>query len=221
MVFTEDQEMYRQEIRRFAKKELEPTAAERARAGWADPAQLQTVMGVMAKIKKLGWSSVNFPEKYGGWHLDSIKLGILIEELAKVDIGAGTVPYWSAFNALSLKYLPEKAQDEIIPRLINLTAFLAGGHTEAISGNELTTLKTKAVREGDYYILNGEKQPSSCALFATHFLITCKTDTKCPGHEGLSLIIIPKGTPGMTLSPLHMMIGQLHVPKEDPTYGGG
>jgi len=216
VVFTEEQEMFRQEIRRFTKNELGRTAA--ARAGWIDPLQL---MEVIEKIKQQGWHCVNYPEKYGGWQLDYVHLGILEEELHKVDLTAGTIPFWSAFNSLSLKYLPEEGQDEIIPPLIDMTAFLAGAHTEELSGNEFPTLKTKAVREGDYYILNGEKQPSSVATLATHFMVTCKTDTKGPGHEGLSIIIVPRSTPGVTVSPLPMMIGPLHIPKEDPTYGGG
>jgi len=216
MVFTEEQEMFRQEVKRFAKKELAPTAAQRM--SLSDPSQL---MDVIEKIKQQGWASINFPEKYGGWHLDYVNFGILLEELFKVDLTAGSIPFRNAFNALSLKYLPEEGQDEIIPPLIGMAASLAGSHTEAVSGNDFPSLKTKAVRDGDYYIINGEKQPTSEAMYATHFVVTCKTDTKCPGHNGLSLFIVPSNTPGVTLSALPMMIGPLDLPKEHPYYGGG
>ena len=205
--FTEEQEMFREEIRRFAKKELSPTARGAAET--------------FEKVKRQGWTSINYPEKYGGWSLDYVNLGILVEELGKVDPVAAFFPFFSGFNGLNLKYLPEEAQDEIIPPMINLTAYLARGFTEAQSGNEFPIIKTRAVRDGDCYIINGEKQPASQALFATHLIISCKTDTDCPGHEGMSMILIPVGTPGMTMSPLPGMAGPLEISRKDPRYGGG
>jgi len=209
--------MYREEIRRFAKKELAPGAAQRGRGG-ADPAQL---MEVIDKIKQQGWTAINYPEKYGGLQLDWVNVGILAEELGKVDLTAGTIPLFCVMNAINLKYLPEEVQAELVPQLIDMVAIIARGHTEAESGNEFTTIKTKAVRDGDYYVVNGEKQPVSMALFATHLIITCKTDTECPGHEGMSMLLVPRGTPGMTMSPLPFMAGPLDIPTDDPTYGGG
>jgi len=215
--FTEEHEMFRQEVRRFARKELAPTAWQRSQPD----ADFELIMQVMAKIMEQGWNRINYPEKYGGCPLDHVFLGILCEELEKVDMSAGVLPFFSAFNGLNLKYLPEEAQDEIIPPLINMTAFTARGYTEANSGNEFPTIRTKAVRDGDYYVINGEKQPASMAMFATHIIISCKTDTECPGHEGMSMFVIPRDTPGMTLSPLPFMVGPFGMPRQDPRFGGG
>ena len=216
--FTEEQEMYREEIRRFAKKELAPGAAQRGRGG-ADPALL---VEAIDKIKQQGWTAINYPKKYGGWHLDWVYVGILAEELGKFDVAAGSIPLFCVMNALNLKYLPEEVQAELVPQLIDMVAIIARGHTEAESGTEFPTIKTKAVRDGDYYVVNGEKQPASMALFASHLVFTCKTDTECPGHEGMSMLLVPlPGTPGITMSPLPFMAGPLDIPTTDPTYGGG
>ena len=215
--FTEEQEMYRQEIRRFAKRELAPGAAARARGG-ADPTLL---VEVIDKIKQQGWTSINYPEKYGGLQLDWVNVGILAEELGKVDLTAGTIPLFCVMNSVQIPYMTEEVQDELVPQLIDLLAVIARGHTEAESGCEFPTIKTKAVCDGDYYVVNGEKQPASMALFATHIIFSCKTDTKCPGHEGMSMLLVPRGTPGMTMSPLPFMAGPLDIPTDDPTYGGG
>ncbi|MFC1847952.1 acyl-CoA dehydrogenase family protein [Chloroflexota bacterium] len=216
--FTEEQEMFRQEIRRFAKKELAPGAAARARGG-ADPS---LIADVIDKMKQQGWTSINYPEKYGGWHIDWVNVGILTEELAKVDVAAGSIPLFCVMNAINMKYMTEEAQAELVPQLIDMLAFIARGHTEAESGNEFPTIKTRAVRDGDYYVVNGEKQPASMALFSTHLIFTCKTDTECPGHEGMSMLLVPLHvTPGMTMSPLPFMAGPLDIPTDDPTYGGG
>lgn len=215
--FTEEQEMFRQTIRRFAQKELAPTARQREQPD----VDHELVKEVMTKVMQQGWTAVNYPEKHGGWHLEYVNLGILCEELHKVDMTVGVIPFFSTFNGVNLKYLPEETQAEIIPPMIKMQAFMARGYTEAQSGNEFPALKTKAVRDGDYYIINGEKQPASMAMFATHIIISCKTDTKCPGHEGMSMFVIPRGTPGMTLSPLPFMLGPLGMSKQDPRFGGG
>jgi alkylation response protein AidB-like acyl-CoA dehydrogenase len=215
--FTEEQEMFRQEIRRFAKKELAPGAAARGRGG-ADPALLGEAIG---KIMQQGWTSINYPEKYGGLHLDWINTGILTEELAKVDVAAGSLALFCVMNSIQIPHMTEELQDELVPQLIGLLAVIARGHTEAESGCEFPTIKTRAVRDGDYYVVNGEKQPASMALFCSHLIFTCKTDTERPGHEGMSMLLVPNGTPGMTMSPLPFMAGPLDIPTDDPTYGGG
>lgn len=214
--FTEEQEMYREEIRRFAKKELAPGAAARAKGG-ADPALL---VEVIDKIKQQGWTAIRYPEKYGGLQLDWVNVGILAEELGKVDLTAGTIPLFCVMNSVQIPYMTEELQDELVPQLIDLLALIARGHTEAESGCEFSTIKTRAVRDGDCYVVNGEKQPASMALFASHIIFSCKTNTKCPGHEGMSMLLVPIGTPGMTMSALPFMAGPLDN-KDDPTYGGG
>jgi len=215
--FTEEQEMFRQVIRRFAKKELAPGAAARARGG-ADPSLL---VEVIDKIKQQGWTGINYPEKYGGLQLDWVNVGILAEELGKVDLTAGTIPLFCVMNSIQIPYMTEEVQDELVPLLIDLLAVIARGHTEAESGCEFPTVRTKAVCDGDCYVVNGEKQPASMALFATHLIFNCKTNTECPGHEGMSMLMVPNGTPGMTMSSLPFCAGPLDIPYDDPTYGGG
>ena len=214
---TEEQDMFRQEIRRFAKRELAPGAAARARGG-ADPTLL---VEVIDKIKRQGWTGINYPEKYGGLQMDWVNVGILAEELGKVDLQAGTIPLFCVMNSVQIRHMTEELQDELVPQLIDLLAIIARGHTEAESGCEFPCIKTKAVRDGDCYVVNGEKQPASMALFASHIIFSCKTNTDCAGHEGMSMLLVPRGTPGMTMSPLAFMAGPLDIPTDDPTYGGG
>ena len=215
--FTEAHEMFRNEIRRFAKKELAPGAAARARGG-ADPSLLAEVI---CKIQEQGWTAINYPEKYGGLQMPWINVGILAEELGKVDLTAATIPLFCVMNAIQIPHMQEEVQDELVPQLRDLCAIIARGHTEADSGCEFPTIKTRAVRNGDCYVVCGEKQPASMALFATHLIFTCKTDTSCPGHEGMSMLMVPCGTPGITMSALPFMAGPLDIPVDDPTYGGG
>ncbi len=186
--FTEEQEMYRQTIRQLVKKELAPLARDK------------DILGEYAKASELlNIGALNYPEKYGGWELDHVYMGILSEELfvggASMEIGI--LPFMAAFTANDVKKLPEEVQDEIAPGLISMAASLRHGYTEANSGNEQAAIKTKAVRQGDYYVINGEKQPATGCAGATYSVITAVTDPSA-GTKGISQFLVPRNTPGIS-----------------------
>jgi butyryl-CoA dehydrogenase len=216
--FTEEQEMLRQTVKRFGQRELAPTARERAKPD-ADP---QLTMEAMKKIFEQGWNGLNYPERCGGWTLDWVSTAIIEEELCKADPYnlIGIIPYVTTHNGMDLKHLPEEVQDEVAPQLMDFTGWLAHASTEAGSGNDLTTIKTRAVRDRDSYTISGEKQPCSTAMFATHIIITCKTDHSA-GHKGMSMFLVPRDTPGVTLSPISFIVGNWDMPKEHPLHGAG
>jgi alkylation response protein AidB-like acyl-CoA dehydrogenase len=215
--FTEEQEMLRQEVRRFAQKELAPTAWARMQPDFAD---IDLSLNIMNKFIEQGWDRLNFPERCGGWTLDWVSTAIIEEELCKADPYMGPFPFLTTFSGMDLKHLPEEVQDEVAPQWMNLSGGPAHGYTEADSGNDFTTIKTRAVRDGDYYVINGEKQPCSMGLFAKHIIITCKTDPSA-GHKVMSMFLIPRDTPGLTLSSLPLIYANLDRPKGDPMRGHG
>jgi alkylation response protein AidB-like acyl-CoA dehydrogenase len=215
--FTEEQEMLRQEVRRFAQKELAPTAWARMQPDFAD---VELTMNIMNKFIQQGWDRLNFPERVGGWTLDLVSTCIIEEELCKADPYMGAFPFLTTFSGMDLKHLPEEVQDEVAPQWMNLSGGPAHGYTEADSGNDFTTIKTRAVRDGDHYVINGEKQPTSMGMFATHIIVTAKTDPSA-GHKGMSMFLIPRDTPGLTLSSLPFILGNLDLPKGDPMRGHG
>lgn len=186
--FTEEQEMFRQEIRRLAKKELAPLAREKKSA--------QEFMKLNEVVKV---ASLNFPERIGGWTLDYVSTGILAEELYSNGSSLGSLPFERTFTGNDLKNLPDEVQDEIGPSLMRMTASLRHGYTEGDSGNEQAAIKTKAVRQGDYYIINGEKQPATGCAGATYSVITAVTDPSA-GLKGISQFLVPRNTPGVSAS---------------------
>jgi len=186
--FTEEQEMFRQEMRRFIKKELAPRARDKDIAG-----------EFMKACEVINLSALNYPEKYGGWELDHVSTGILTEELYVGGSSLGMVPFVTAFTANDVKKLPEGVQDEIAPGLVSMAASLRHGYTEANSGNEQAAIQTKAVRQGDHYIINGEKQPASGCAGATYSVITAVTDPSA-GTKGISQFLVPRDTPGVSAS---------------------
>jgi len=186
--FTEEQEMYRQVIKTLVKKELAPLAREK-----------KTAEEFMRLNEVTNITSLNFPERIGGWTLDFVSTGILAEELYVGGSSLGGLPFERTFTGNDLKKLPEEVQDEIGPSLMCMAASLRHGYTEGDSGNEQAAIKTKAVRQGDYYIVNGEKQPATGCGGATYSVITAVTDPSA-GTKGISQFLVPRNTPGISAS---------------------
>lgn len=199
--FTEAQEMLRQEVRRFAQKELAPGALQRSKMG---PMELYEALPEMdKKIVDMGWTAINVPAKYGGQQIDAVSLGIIFEESAKVDPYVETVGAMQATSAL-LETLPEEVQDEWFPPLIKRERRHAFGFTEAAAGSDAASIATKAVRDGDDYIISGEKFPIPFAMIADAASISVKTDPTA-GFKGISMFWVPLNLPGITRSHLPWM----------------
>jgi cyclohexanecarboxyl-CoA dehydrogenase len=199
--FTEAQEMLRQEVRNFAQKELAPGALARSKM---EPMELhENLHDIDKKCVELGWNHLNVPEKYGGHQIDHVSLGIIVEEVAKVDPTVEPVGSIQATSAL-LTQLPEDMQDYWFPPLIKREKRHSFGFTESAAGSDAAGIVTRAVREGDHYIVNGEKTPLPGATVADAVTISVKTDPKA-GFRGVSLLWIPTNTPGVTIRPLPWM----------------
>ncbi|MBW1703129.1 MAG: acyl-CoA dehydrogenase family protein [Deltaproteobacteria bacterium] len=191
--FTEEQIMLKDTIARLAKEQIAPGAAARDEKGefsW-DSAEI---------LRENGLFGADFPEKYGGSEMGLLSLCLIIEEIAKVCASTsvillvhelGSIPIFLAGNDdQKEKYLPKLATGE------NLVAF---GLTESNAGSDVSGVKTKAVREDDNYVLNGTKTFISHADVADVICIAAKTDTSVPGHKGISMFIVEKGSPGLSI----------------------
>lgn len=199
--FTEAQEMLRQEVRKFAQKEFAPGALQRSKMG---PMELYEALAEMdKKIVDMGWTALNVPAKYGGQQINAVSLGIIFEESAKVDPYVETVGAMQATSAL-LETLPEEVQDEWFPPLIKRERRHAFGFTEAAAGSDAASIATKAVRDGDDYIISGEKFPIPFAMIADAASISVKTDPTA-GFKGISMFWVPLNLPGITRSHLPWM----------------
>lgn len=190
---TEEQVMLKETISRLAKEQIAPGAERRDEKGefsW-DSAEV---------FRENGLFGADFPEKYGGSEMGILSLCLIIEEIAKVCASSsiillvhelGSIPIFLAGNEEQKeKYLPKLATGE------NLVAF---GLTEPNAGSDVSGLKTKAIKDGKHYVLNGTKTFISHADVADVICIAAKTDASGPAHRGISMFILEKGTPGLSI----------------------
>ncbi|MFL6228134.1 MAG: acyl-CoA dehydrogenase family protein [Pyrinomonadaceae bacterium] len=202
---TEDHKSITQTVREFAQKEVAPRIKELDEKQEFDRA----ILDKMAELNLLG---VCVPEEYGGAGFDYIALGLVCEELEAVDTSLRVVmSVHTGLNCMSLyawgteeqkqKYLVPQAKGEKIATY---------GLTEPGAGSDVVGARSTARREGDEWVLNGEKMWISLAGFADNFLFFCWTDEekrKKRDHTGMSCFIVERTMPGFTSGTIHGKMG--------------
>jgi alkylation response protein AidB-like acyl-CoA dehydrogenase len=151
------------------------------------------------KIGERGWLGISWPVEYGGQGRDRLSQYIVEEEFARVGIsvglgGSGAPAIMAAGTEEQKRYF--------IPRLISGEISFALGFTEPSGGADLASLQCRAVKDGDDYVINGQKMYTSSAHVSTHIYLMARTDPDAPKHRGISIFIFPMDTPGITVRPL-------------------
>jgi len=198
---TEEHTMIRKMVRDFALREIYPTIKEHDRNQTFDKSLLK-------KMADLGLLGVCIPAKYGGAGMDYISLGIVSEELERVDTSARVImSVHVGLNSLALLQwaTEEQKQKYLVPQA---TGERIGTYalTEPNAGSDPVALQTTARKEGDHYILNGEKMWISLADVADQFIIFAYTD-KSKGHRGISAFIVEREFPGVSTATIHGKMG--------------
>lgn len=189
---SEEQTMLRQTVRAFVDKEIMPNIRDWDREGKFDPA-------IMKKLADLGLMGVCIPEEYGGSGMDYNSLAIVCEELERGDTAFRTaVSVHTGLNSMSLLQWGNEAQKQkyLVPQAKGekVGAF---GLTEPGAGSDVAALETTAVKQGDYYILNGQKTWISLCDTADYFLVFAYTD-KSKKHHGISAFIVEREWEGFS-----------------------
>jgi alkylation response protein AidB-like acyl-CoA dehydrogenase len=153
------------------------------------------------KLKQLGddgWIRLSWPKALGGGDADPVQQYILVEEAKRVGFP------WPALSANSIgpmvaKYAQPGVRDFLVNQILGGEAYLAIGYSEPSAGSDLANLRTRAVRDGDDWIINGQKIWTSCANFAQYIWLAVRTDPDLSKrHKGISIFLVPTDSPGYT-----------------------
>src|SRR4030043_1172442 len=200
---TDEHRMVQQMVRDFAEKEVKPVIKEFDRAQEMAPF-------ILPRMGKLGILGICLPVRYGGQGMDYLSLGLACEELEVVDSTLRVVlSVHIGLNSLGLLQggSEEQKQRFLVPQARG-EKFACFALTDPGAGSDVAALNSTAHREGDDYILNGEKMWISLATKAHHCLWVGRTDTKSrDAHEGLSAFLVELDRPGVTTGDLHGKLG--------------
>ena len=154
---------------------------------------------LLKKVADQGWVGISWPKEYGGQGGSRLDQYIVEEEFARAGIAVGGAG--SGAPAI-LAAGTEEQKQYFLPGLIKGEIIFALGFTEPQAGADLAGLQCRAVRDGDDFVINGQKMYTSAAHYATHIYLMCRTDPDAPRHRGITILLVPMDAPGITVRPL-------------------
>ena len=192
MVLTDDQKALQATARRFARERLLPDYQKREKLGVLDRA-------LVHEMGQLGLLGMDLPEDLGGMAADAVTTGLIAEELAYGDFNVSAVPVGISLNAaILIRHAQPALMREWVPRMTRGDAVVAICLTEPRGGSDASNLQLKARRDGEHYVINGEKTSITFADRADAYLVFARTGKPEEGAKGVSAFFIPyEGTPGI------------------------
>jgi alkylation response protein AidB-like acyl-CoA dehydrogenase len=209
--FTDEERAFRQEVRDWIDANLPADTRERMAAGRTPTKQMQVYW--QKKLNAKGWCVPHWPAEWGGqkdW--SAIKRFILLEELqgtpAPIPLGFNC----NMLGPVLIAFGTEEQKKFFLPKLANLDLWFCQGFSEPGAGSDLASLKTRAVHEGDHYIVNGQKTWTTLAQYADWIFLLVRTNPEATKQqEGISFLVVDMNTPGITVRPIITIDGAHEV----------
>jgi acyl-CoA dehydrogenase len=188
---SDEQQQIRDEVRRFGENEIRPVATEYDRAE-TFPHE------IVEKGAEMGLTGAQIPIEYGGAGYDALDVAIIIEELYAADPGVGGSVLGTAFGSEAIVEFGTEAQkEEYLPPLAEGEAIMGSAISEPDTGSDVSSVSTTAERDGDEWVVNGNKMWITNGSVGDHFVVLCKTDPDAEGrYNGFSQIIVESDRDG-------------------------
>jgi alkylation response protein AidB-like acyl-CoA dehydrogenase len=171
----------------------------------ADPATSYT--RVIRRMGEDGWLGLGWPAEFGGQGRGPIDQMIFVEESHWAGVPLPLLTLNSVGPTLMTLGTDEQ-RERILPGILRGEVHFAIGYTEPTAGTDLASLRTRAERDGDEYVITGEKLYTSAIQYADYVWLAARTDPEAPKHKGLSVFIVPTDAPGFSWTPLRTTAGE-------------
>ena len=208
--FTAEEQAFRSEVRAFIDEQLPPATRAHMAAGLSPTKEM--VVDWQRRLNARGWAVPHWPLEWGGQDWSAIKRFILAEE-----IQAAPAPAPLGFNVamcgpVVAAFGTEAQKKRFLPRMANLDDWWCQGFSEPGAGSDLASLKTRAERRGDHYVVNGQKTWTTLAQYADWIFLLVRTDPDNPkAQEGISFLLADMRSPGITVRPITTIDGGREV----------
>ena len=190
---TEEQVLLRSMVRKLAKEKVEPGAAVRDQKG-------EFSWEMVELIRENGLFGVDFAEEYGGSAAGLLSLIIMVEELSKADAAVGILPVGQELGSLPILLSANPEQKKrFLPPLASGEKLAAFALTEASGGSDVAAFRCRAVRQGDFYVLNGSKTFITNGGVSDTITVYAISNSAQGGHRGASVFVVEKGTKGFSV----------------------
>jgi len=199
--YTEEHQALRNTLREYYANLLTPEVEAQLADSHGIGPHMRRVVKQMAAD---GWLGIGWPTEYGGQGLGPIEQYIFFDESMR----AGAPVPMLTINTVGptiMDFGTQGQKDFFLPKILAGDIHFCIGYTEPESGTDLASLQTRAVRDGDEYIINGQKIYTSLAGGADYIWLATRTDPEAAKHKGISMFIVPMDTPGIKVVPMHLL----------------
>ncbi|EGD53830.1 acyl-CoA dehydrogenase family protein [Gordonia neofelifaecis] len=207
--FTPEEEAFRQELHDYFTTEIPAEIRERCEAGALNyPDDIVTTTRI---LNKAGYAVPHWPVEWGGQDWTPIQHHIWREEMS-----LNFVPDLLPFNAgmvgpVIAQFGSQELKEKFLPATANLDIWWCQGFSEPEAGSDLASLKTRAVRDGDHYVINGQKTWTTLGQYADWIFCLARTDPEAKKQAGISFFLFPMDTPGVEIRPIQLIDGSYEV----------
>src|SRR5262245_46489555 len=198
---TGEQEALQREVREYYAELLTPETRAELAGGGGVGAPMRRVVRQMGED---GWLGVGWPTEWGGRGFTPVEQFLWFDESMR----AGAPVPMLTINTVGPTIMRHGSEDQkkfFLPKILKGELHFSIGYTEPNAGTDLASLKTRAVRDGDEYVVNGQKIFTSLAGDADYIWLAVRTNPDVPKHEGISMLAIDLKTPGIRIDPMHLL----------------
>ncbi|AKK29588.1 acyl-CoA dehydrogenase [Mycobacterium sp. EPa45] len=205
--YTPEQEELRRELRTYFGRLMTPERQEALSSSSGGEIGTGNVYReTVSQMGKDGWLTLNWPEEYGGQNRDPMDSLIFTDEAA---IAGAPVPFLT-INSVAptiMAFGTDEQKNFYLPKIASGDLHFAIGYSEPGAGTDLAALRTAAVRDGDDYVVNGQKMWTSLIQYADYVWLAVRTNPEAKKHRGISVLIVPTTADGFSFTPVHTMAG--------------
>jgi alkylation response protein AidB-like acyl-CoA dehydrogenase len=208
--FTPEQEAFRKEVRQWLETNLPDDLRGRAfAASRADHEEVRRLRAWQKKMYEAGYIGIDWPREFGGRGASIVEVIILYQEMARAEspqiVNRGGV---SMLGPTLMKHGTPAQQKRFLSKILSAEEMWCQGFSEPNAGSDLANLQTRAVLDGDQFVINGQKVWTSMGHVADWCFVLVRTDPNAAKHKGISFLLMDMKSPGVTLRPLRQITGE-------------
>jgi alkylation response protein AidB-like acyl-CoA dehydrogenase len=204
--YTPEQEQLREQLREYFAELMTPELREALASTSGEYGDGEAYKLLVRQLGRDGWLALGWPAEYGGQNRSVIDQLIFTDEAA---IAGVPVPFLTinTVGPTIMRFGTPEQKERFLPQIAAGEVHFSIGYSEPGAGTDLASLRTRAVRDGDSYVINGQKMWTSLIQYADYVWLACRTDPDALRHKGLSIIIVPTGADGFSYTPVHTLAG--------------
>ena len=206
IVYTEEQEALRRELREYFSRLMTEEVQQRMSSGEGDYGGGSVYRDLVRQMGKDGWLGIGWPTEYGGQNRSMLEQLIFTDEASR----AGAPVPFLTINTVGptiMEYGTDEQRKFFLPKILTGEMHFSIGYSEPDAGTDLARLRTRAVRDGDEYVINGQKMWTSLIEHADYVWLAARTDPDAPRHKGLSVFLVPTDSAGFKWTPVPTVTG--------------